>query len=166
MLAEEHIGASGRELTMESVPMAPGAPTVVDLVADTGISIARAQRVYRFWLAHEAHHSATALRPTRDRTGTPGGIAVAEDKSLASSAAADVPGVRGSGSAYPNRSGSAAPAEAPIANPSRRLVPGIAVERRGDERIERDRLIQELRHADPLVRSNAFEKLKNRPRPG
>jgi hypothetical protein len=27
--------------------------TVVDLVVDAGISISRAERVYRFWLAHE-----------------------------------------------------------------------------------------------------------------
>lgn len=31
------------------------AATVADLVVDTGISIARAQRVHRFWLAHDTH---------------------------------------------------------------------------------------------------------------
>jgi hypothetical protein len=36
--------------------------TPVDLVADTGISIARAERVYRFWLAHDAHPVATEAR--------------------------------------------------------------------------------------------------------
>jgi len=36
--------------------------TPVDLVADTGISIARAERVYRFWLAHDAHPSAEEVR--------------------------------------------------------------------------------------------------------
>ena len=44
--------------------------TPVDLVADTGISIARAQRVYRFWLAHDAHPVATEARaggPARAR---------------------------------------------------------------------------------------------------
>src|SRR5436190_1345516 len=34
------------------------ARTAVDLVADTGISIARAERVYRFWLRHDAHPAA------------------------------------------------------------------------------------------------------------
>ena len=36
--------------------------TAVDLVADTGISIARAERVYRFWLAHDAHPVASEVR--------------------------------------------------------------------------------------------------------
>jgi hypothetical protein len=38
------------------------ARTPVDLVADTGISIARAERVYRFWLAHDAHPIANEVR--------------------------------------------------------------------------------------------------------
>ena len=36
--------------------------TPVDLVADTGISIARAEWVYRFWLAHDAHPVASEAR--------------------------------------------------------------------------------------------------------
>jgi hypothetical protein len=49
------------------------ARTPVDLVADTGISIARAERVYRFWLAHDAHPIAVearggAIPATRTRT--------------------------------------------------------------------------------------------------
>jgi hypothetical protein len=36
--------------------------TPVDLVADTGISISRAERVYRFWLAHDAHPIAGEAR--------------------------------------------------------------------------------------------------------
>ena len=36
--------------------------TPVDLVADTGISIARAERVYRFWLAHDTHPVAVEAR--------------------------------------------------------------------------------------------------------
>jgi hypothetical protein len=48
------------------------ARTPVDLVADTGISIARAERVYRFWLAHDAHPVAVEARggtaaPSRPR---------------------------------------------------------------------------------------------------
>lgn len=42
-------------------------PTVADLVADTGVSIARAQRVYRFWLTHDLHPSAGAARSARGR---------------------------------------------------------------------------------------------------
>jgi hypothetical protein len=48
-------------------PVAGGAPlrTVADLVADMGISIARAQKVFRFWLAHDAHPTAAAIRAAR-----------------------------------------------------------------------------------------------------
>ena len=38
------------------------ARTPVDLVADTGISIGRAERVYRFWLAHDTHPIAVEAR--------------------------------------------------------------------------------------------------------
>ena len=40
--------------------------TVVDLVVDAGISISRAERVYRFWLAHEAPSEAASETPTKD----------------------------------------------------------------------------------------------------
>jgi hypothetical protein len=40
--------------------------TVVDLVADLGVSISRAERVYRFWLKHDAHPSADAARAARE----------------------------------------------------------------------------------------------------
>jgi hypothetical protein len=36
--------------------------SVVDLVVDTGIPIARAERVYRFWLAHDTHATAASTR--------------------------------------------------------------------------------------------------------
>jgi hypothetical protein len=45
--------------------VAGGPPTVADLVADTGVSIARAQKVYRFWLAHDAHPMAEQARTGR-----------------------------------------------------------------------------------------------------
>ena len=38
--------------------------SVVDLVVDTGIPIARAERVYRFWVAHDTHATAAATRGT------------------------------------------------------------------------------------------------------
>jgi hypothetical protein len=41
--------------------------TIVDLVADTGISIARAERVYRFWAAHDTRPAPTA-EPTERRS--------------------------------------------------------------------------------------------------
>ena len=44
--------------------------TPVDLVADTGISIARAERVYRFWLAHDAHPAADEVRGGQATTRT------------------------------------------------------------------------------------------------
>ncbi|HEY4183886.1 MAG TPA: hypothetical protein VGP07_02410 [Polyangia bacterium] len=49
------------------------APTVADLVAEMGVSIARAQKVYRFWLHHDAHPTASAARAGGPRT--PGGDA-------------------------------------------------------------------------------------------
>jgi hypothetical protein len=44
--------------------------TAVDLVADAGVSIARAERVYRFWLRHDAHPTAEEAR-----VGAPAGAA-------------------------------------------------------------------------------------------
>ena len=38
--------------------------TVVDLVVDAGISISRAERVYRFWLTHEGPGQASSTRPS------------------------------------------------------------------------------------------------------
>jgi hypothetical protein len=39
-----------------------GPKTIVDLVVETGISVARAQKLYRFWLAHDRHPTALAAR--------------------------------------------------------------------------------------------------------
>jgi hypothetical protein len=39
-----------------------GPKTVVDLVVETGISVARAQRLYRFWLSHDRHPRALAVQ--------------------------------------------------------------------------------------------------------
>jgi hypothetical protein len=52
------------------------ARTPVDLVADTGISIARAERVYRFWLAHDAHPLAVEARGGAPRAGRTRGAPV------------------------------------------------------------------------------------------
>ena len=54
-------------------PSAAGAspPTVADLVADTGVNIARAQKVYRFWLTHDRHPAAEDARAVRGRSEAP-----------------------------------------------------------------------------------------------
>jgi len=59
----------------------PGAPlrTVADLVADTGVSIARAQKVFRFWLAHDAHPAAAAVRAALGNGHRPAVIHTAPD---------------------------------------------------------------------------------------
>jgi len=41
--------------------------TVVDLVVDAGISISRAERVYRFWRTHEAPRAAASLETAEAR---------------------------------------------------------------------------------------------------
>jgi hypothetical protein len=43
--------------------------TVVDLVVDAGVSISRAERVYRFWLAHEGPGEAQPEGPAERRSG-------------------------------------------------------------------------------------------------
>jgi hypothetical protein len=45
--------------------------TVVDLVVDAGISISRAERVYRFWLAHERPGEAPSAGASETRTKEP-----------------------------------------------------------------------------------------------
>jgi len=92
--------------------VASRARTAVDLVADTGIGIARAERVYRFWLRNDAHPAADEAR---------GGATAGNGRS-----------------------------------------PAAPVERRSDERIERDTLLRQMRDADPMVRAAAFEKLRAR----
>jgi hypothetical protein len=55
--------------------------TAVDLVADTGVSIARAERVYRFWLANDAHPAASEARGGPTRIGRAAPAAPAERRS-------------------------------------------------------------------------------------
>lgn len=109
------------------------APTVVDLVADTGVSIARAEKVYRFWLAHDHHPVAAAVRAGR------GGEAGAKGPTLKSVAAT-----------------------VNIAAAARFSVDPPPGERRGGERLERDTLILDLRNPDPGVRALAFRRLKDK----
>jgi hypothetical protein len=113
----------------------PRAPTAADLVADMGVSIARAQKVYRFWLTHDAHPLAEVVRA--------GGGGGARPRGLGAAAAAPV------SSSKSNEAGSdsARPAE-----------------RRGSERLARASLIRQLRSPDPAARAAAFLALKKPPR--
>lgn len=58
-------------------PATARAPTVADLVADMGVSIARAQKVFRFWLTHDGHPAAGQVRAQRG-VGRPSEVALAE----------------------------------------------------------------------------------------
>ena len=118
--------------------------TVVDLVADTGITIARAVRIHRFWLAHDQHPTAVqaraeAARPPRPSTPAP---------------PSTLPVVAG---APVIPAAQAAPGDS--ARPGRRSPTD---ERRGPDRVEREDLIRRLRDPDPAVRAFAFEKLRPR----
>ena len=107
--------------------------TVVDLVAETGVGIARAEKVYRFWLAHDNHPLAVAARSTRLGAGR------AVRPLPFSSAATETPPTEGRVSVD--------------------IQPG---ERRRGERLERDTLILHLRDPDPAVRALAFQRHKDK----
>jgi hypothetical protein len=125
--------------------------TIVDLVADTGISIARAERVYRFWLALDRHATAEAARST---TG------------VAARKARDPEPQDPKSEPESDPKSDPKPHPKPDPKPNPKLDPTRATrditERRGDDRIERDRLIAELRDPDPIVRVRAFEMLRSR----
>ena len=110
-------------------------PSVVDLVVDTGITIARAEKVYRFWLAHDRHPAAENARAAgakKSRTRLPPGPRV-----------------------EPSPPGEQAP---PVAVSG---TDGVApVERRGRVRLGRDALIRQLRDPDPALRAQAFRRLR------
>jgi hypothetical protein len=111
----------------------PRPRTVVDLVVDTGISIARAESVYRFWLAHDDHPLAEAVRAARSR------------------------------SAGTTARQFTVPSDPKVVGPSEPAAPDAApAERRGQERLRRDTLIQQLRHPNPTARAAAFLGLKGK----
>jgi hypothetical protein len=140
--------------------------TVVDLVVDAGISIARAERVYRFWQAHEGA-AATGREPPGGRV-TGGGSAMRATSLPPTSAlparATPLPPTPASPSrATPPSPPSPAPAPAPA--PAASVAPADeAAERRSGERLEHDALVRQLRDADPKVRAAAFDKLKSQRR--
>lgn len=166
VLASDRVGAGAPEAAAERRPVAarcsdaelvgllrqPVAPegggparprTPVDLVADAGIGIARATRVYRFWLTHDLHPTAELARrhtPPRAHRGE-----------------ATVP----EGLVRPGSSADAVPAPRPVAVDVGRTE--TSRERRGEARREREILIRDLRDPDPAVRARAFERLRPRP---
>lgn len=110
--------------------------TVVDLVADTGIGIARAVRVHRFWLRHDLHPTAElARRLAHDRVDRLETIVAGGDSPHRSAGALTLP---------------VAPKD----------VAAKSGERRAQQRLERDGLIRKLRDPDPAIRARAFEKLR------
>ena len=129
--------------------------TVVDLVVDAGIWISRAERVYRFWLAHEGQ---TVAREPR--------LAHAARPASTSRPTPPVP------PSSPPQTPPSPPSHVPLFAaaqdlPSAPQAAGVAedpAERRSGERLERDALVRQLRDANPKVRGAAFEKLKSRRR--
>jgi hypothetical protein len=117
--------------------------TVVDLVVDAGISIARAERVYRFWLAHEG------AAPARE---VPDGRIARSEPATRTATPALAPTPPAKATTLPP---SPVPAPAALAAPA-----DEASERRSGERLEHDALVRQLRDADPKVRAAAFDKLK------
>jgi hypothetical protein len=118
-----------------SEPAQPRPRTVVDLVAETGIPIARAEQVHRFWLAHDMHPSAVRARAGGE---------------LAPTSPTTRP---------PRRPPSDLP---PASTPSPPAAPALNApsERRSAERLSRAALIRQMRDPDPRVRAAAFENLR------
>ena len=127
-------------------PTPSGRPrTALDLVTETKISIARAERVYRFWSRGD---ETLVTRVTR---------------------AARPPGVPADGQAA-RRFGEHPPAvQGPAPSVLLPAAPApddtSASERRSAARLAHDGLVRSLRDPDPRVRAEAFIKLKESPRP-
>jgi hypothetical protein len=118
-----------RQPTSEGRPRSP-----VDLVAEAKITIARAERVYRFWLKGDGA-LATRAPCAAGLLPTP----------------ADRPGA-----------GRQPVGEQPAAPPA--SDKDAADERRSATRLAHDGLVRSLRHPDPRIRAQAFTKLKDSPR--
>ena len=116
-------------------PTSTGRPrTAVDLVTEAKISIARAERVVRFWCNGQANSPVARTVPE---------VAVA-----AVAPTAPRPTVQ-----------EALPREpSPAAKVSGRR---LASERRSSDRLTRDQLVRSLRDPDPRVRDRAFAQLKD-----
>jgi hypothetical protein len=120
-------------------PTSTGRPrTVVDLVTEAKISIARAERVVRFWYNGQVPSAVAVARP----------VPAAADETVAP--AAPRPTVQ---EALPGEPMTVAKV------PGRRLDS----ERRSTDRLTRDQLVRALRDPDPRVRDRAFAQLKDDP---
>jgi hypothetical protein len=125
-------------------PMSSGRlRTAVDLVTEAKIHISRAERVYRFWSKRDETLAARVTRAAR-LLRTPG-------------KSADFPPVSGQPPA------AQAPSVPGLAAPAADNTP--ASERRSAARLAHDGLVRCLRDPDPRVRTEAFIKLKESPRP-
>ncbi|HEX7596794.1 MAG TPA: hypothetical protein VF518_01195 [Polyangia bacterium] len=131
-------------LTLLQQPTSAGRPrTAVDLVTEAKISIARAERVYRFW--SEATSDLARALPRADRH----------------------PSVEPNSTAQPAPSANPQPKAIPPSPPPPTATPaqsGSKSERRSSDRMARDQLVRSLRDPDPCVRDRAFARLKEGPR--
>jgi hypothetical protein len=129
-------------LALLQQPRGDGRPRgAVDLVTEAHVSIARAERVHRFWASqNERRLSTQTAEPVRTASNL-----VATDKGSAGKLAAKP---------------EAHAAETIIVE--RRKSPGSGPrERRGLARLTREALLRQMRHPDPRVRAAAFAKLKD-----
>jgi hypothetical protein len=136
--------------------------TVVDLVVDAGISIARAERVYRFWVAHEGAATAVREAPGGREIGATGATTLPPPSAPAPRTTmpspAPVPAL--ATVRAPAHVTAPVPVPAPAPPPISEAADGGASERRSGERLEHDALVRQHRDADPKVRAAAFDTLK------
>jgi hypothetical protein len=137
-------------ITFLQQPRADGrARSAVDLVTEAHVSIARAERVYRFWSNQNERRNSTEPTLTAEpaRTASP-----RVEQPTPETAAA------------PTKVESAKAAPAPTATTAveRRKSPSAGPrERRSPARLTREALLHQMRHPDPRVRDAAFAKLKD-----
>jgi len=152
--------------------------TALDLVLETRISIDHAERVCSFWSACQTAASSQAVAepaPSARTAGATGQATAGESKTTnhatdrGTTASAPPTPVESTAERAavadlaPNtRLGSPATVEPPTPSGSLDFETG---ERRGEERLSRDLLIQELRDPDPRVRERAFARLKQAMQP-
>ncbi len=123
-------------------PRGDGRPrSAVDLVTEAHVSIARAERVYRFWSSQDERRQSpqTAIARTASKVATDKGSAerLAEVVDSEAQSAQTIVVER---------------RKSPAAGPR---------ERRSLARLTREALLRQMRHPDPRVRAAAFAKLKD-----
>jgi hypothetical protein len=127
-------------------PTASGRPrSAVDLVTEARVNIARAERVYRFWCKRDEALAARVAQAARV---------------LRMPADCQADGIQPAGAHLP---------AAQTPNGPRPAAPVVddtsESERRSAARLAHDRLVRSLRDPDPRVRTEAFVKLRESPRP-